>query len=426
MTMSQPDTARAAVIQGLQELLVVSHVLPDIEQRPRCSTDAKKITGQLGRMLSSARHRLPLPAPIRVVSTDAYPDVAGPGPRLDSTNQGWDMASIDVLADLPDRASLRRAIRSAVRAPSVYNSQPWRWRASTNDGVDLFADPNRRLNTIDVDGRDQLVSCGAALHHLVVALAGMGWAAQVERFPDPENTHHLAHVRPLLATPSPETVRQARVIPRRRTDRRRFSATGPGTNLLEALTARAADCGTELHVVAQGVARERLLAIITRSGDLQRQQAGYAAELARWTGRYAGAGDGITADTMVAVGPSQPGEVPMRAFTRGALAQSPNSFAQTDASALMVLSSSRDDRLGALRAGEATSAVLLAATDIGLATTPLSQPMEVATTRAEIRDDIVGPQSFPQMLLRVGWPQPGCPDLPPTPRRGLDHVLAEQ
>ena len=326
---------------------------------------------------------------------------------------------------LPDRVALHRALVSAVRAPSVYNTQPWRWRASTTDGVDLFADLDRHLIAIDLDGRDLLLSCGAALHHLVVALAGLGWSTQVDRFPDPENIHHLAHIMPVIAAPPAEVAQLARAIPQRRTDRRRFSAEPVDEALLETLVRHATAYGTELYVVAGSAARERLIEIITRSASLQRQQAGYAAELARWTGRYTDAGDGIASSTVTS-GVGHPGEVPMRAFTRGGLAQSPHSFEHEDASALMVLSSPRDDRLDALRAGEATSAVLLAATNMGLATTPLSQPLEVPQTRATISEHIVGPPLFPQMLLRVGWPQPGCPDLPPSPRRRLEHVLAEQ
>jgi nitroreductase len=326
---------------------------------------------------------------------------------------------------LPDQVTLHRALESAVRAPSVYNTQPWRWRASTSAGVDLFADPDRHLIVIDSDGRDLLLSCGAALHHLVVALAGLGWSTHVDRFPDPENIHHLAHVKPVIAAPPADVAQLARAIPQRRTDRRRFSAEPVDEELLETLIGHAAACGTELHVVPGSAPRERLIEIIIRSASLQRQQAGYAAELARWTGRYAGAGDGI-ASSAVPFGIGCPGEVPMRAFTRGGLAQSPHSFEHEDASALMVLSTPRDDIVAALRAGEATSAVLLAATNMGLATTPLSQPLEVPQTRASIRDHIVGPRLFPQMLLRVGWPQPGCPDLPPAPRRRLEHVLTER
>ncbi|PZS21869.1 MAG: hypothetical protein DLM60_05390 [Pseudonocardiales bacterium] len=72
-----------------------------------------------------------------------------------------------------------------MRAPSIYNCQPWRWRASTSDGVDLFADPDRHLITTDPQGRDLLLSCGAALHHLTVALAVYGIPADIGQSPTP-------------------------------------------------------------------------------------------------------------------------------------------------------------------------------------------------------------------------------------------------
>jgi hypothetical protein len=43
---------------------------------------------------------------------------------------------------------------------------------------------------------------------------------------------------------------------------------------------------------------------------LERQQEGHAAELARWTGRCTGAGDGISAGS-VAAGIGKPGEIPI-------------------------------------------------------------------------------------------------------------------
>lgn len=326
---------------------------------------------------------------------------------------------------LPDVATLRHAIQYAVRAPSVYNSQPWRWRIGP-DGVDLFADQGRHLLTIDPDGRDLLLSCGAALHHLVVALAGLGRATRVDRFPDPEDSEHLARVTPLDSRPASDAVQLAAAITRRHTDRRRFGARPVDTALLDVLVGRAAGCGADLHVVA-GDARTQLMGLITASATLQRQQAGYAAELARWTGRYAAAGDGIRSDTVAsgtgASGVGRPGEVPMRPFPHAGLAQSPHSFEHEDASVLMVLSSRTGDRLGALRAGEAISAVLLAGTDLGLSSTPLSQPLEVASTRAAISEHIVGPQLFPQIVLRVGWAHPGSPEPTPTSRRRIEHVL---
>ena len=76
-----------------------------------------------------------------------------------------------------------------------------------------------------------------------------------------------------------------------------------------------------------------------------------------------------------------------------------------------------------LRAGEATSAVLLAATRLGLATTPLSQGVEIDATRRAIQQDVLHVPEHPQLLIRIGWPAAAAEELPVTPRRDLRSVL---
>jgi hypothetical protein len=76
-----------------------------------------------------------------------------------------------------------------------------------------------------------------------------------------------------------------------------------------------------------------------------------------------------------------------------------------------------------LEAGEAASAVLLAATRLGLATTPLSQGIEIEATRRAIQRDVLHAPLHPQLLIRVGWPEPTAAELPTTPRRDLRSVL---
>ena len=70
---------------------------------------------------------------------------------------------------------LARAVALACRAPSYHNSQPWRWVADC-DGLHLFLDPSRLVQT-DPDERQALISCGAVLDHLRIALAAAGWKA---------------------------------------------------------------------------------------------------------------------------------------------------------------------------------------------------------------------------------------------------------
>ncbi len=316
---------------------------------------------------------------------------------------------------------LPAAVATAVRAPSVYNSQPWRWRIG-RDTVDLFADDDRRLAFTDPDGNDLLLSCGAALHHLTVGLAAAGHRARVERFPDPEDSGHLARVRIVAGAPNRETAGMAPAVTTRRTDRRRF---GPGQvdpAALAELVGLAQERGATL-TPATGAARAFLIEMITAAADEQRREPGYAAELARWAGRYRGAGDGIGPASAVRPGSPRSGAVPMRPMPHAALAQSPGSFDHEDGSALLVLAAARGSRAAVLRAGEALSAVLLTATARGLATTPLSQPMEVGRTRDAIGSRLTGPVLTPLIVLRVGHPAAGCAPLPPSPRRSLRAVL---
>ena len=52
-------------------------------------------------------------------------------------------------------------LAAAARAPSIFNTQPWRFQVSTYS-IDLYVDPGRKLR-VDPAGREMLISCGAAL-----------------------------------------------------------------------------------------------------------------------------------------------------------------------------------------------------------------------------------------------------------------------
>src|SRR3954454_11018719 len=116
-----------------------------------------------------------------------------------------------------DASTARAAIALANRAPSVHNSQPWRWRIGPHS-LHLFTDPTRMLPATDPEGRDLRLSCGAALHHLRVALLAAGWGSVVHRLPDPGHPEHLAAVELRSAQPTPEDLALATAIDARRTD----------------------------------------------------------------------------------------------------------------------------------------------------------------------------------------------------------------
>ncbi len=315
-----------------------------------------------------------------------------------------------------------RATERALRAPSVHNSQPWQWRIS--DGVvELHADPNRHLVGTDPDRRDLVISCGAALHHLRVALADLGIATTTQRLPDPEDSTLLAVVRTVDGPVDAHDAALAAAIEERRSDRRAFRDEPVEPAQLELLTERAAAQGARLTPVLSDAARARLTTVLGEAAARQRTVPGYAAELAIWSRRSAGGHDGIPtgARTGRHPGSESPG---LRHFPEGRLSQAPHPLtAGPDAATLMVLTTPGDGPADWLRAGEATSAALLVATQNGLATTVLSQAAEVAHTRRQLADTVLRVPEYAQLVLRVGRAPEGATPLPETPRRPLRHGL---
>ena len=106
-----------------------------------------------------------------------------------------------------------------------------------------------------------------------------------------------------------------------------------------------------------------------------------------------------------------------------ALAQHHEAGGDRDTTAVLALGTRDDSSMSRLRAGEATSLVLLTATTLGLASCPVTEPLEIPATRDAVRDDVFGDYGFPQMLLRIGWAPVNADPLPSTPRMPLSAVV---
>lgn len=313
------------------------------------------------------------------------------------------------------------AVQDALRAPSVHNTQPWLWGIAPRR-IELYADWTRHLAATDPDRRDLVISCGAALHHLRVALTARGLAADVTRFPDPEDSGHLATFE---IRPGPVDTALHPAIATRRSDRRRFGdrpLAAADRDVLARL-----DHGKDVLVLpVLGDARDRLADVLAGAARRQAHAPGYAAELRAWTRRYAGGRDGLAWANVLAASPEPQGEVLLRRFPHGGLRQPPphpGRVPTVDAAEALVIVTTGDDPIDALRAGETASAVLLGATALGLATTPLSQGLEVESSRHELQYDVLGVPEHPQLVIRLGRPVAGVAALPPSPRRRLDSVL---
>jgi nitroreductase len=312
---------------------------------------------------------------------------------------------------------LEQAARAAQRAPSVFNTQPWSWQI-TGRTMELFADSDRRVESIDPDGRLLLLSCGAALHHARVALNAAGWAAEVERFPDSGRPGLLARIT--LGgniPPDPENQRMAAATQRRRTDRRAFGDRVVPEEELTKLR-RYVECeGAFLHVVRPD--QIATLAIGSElAGRAELDDSAYRADLHRWTSRPAQSGDGVPPGTAV-----QPDlrRVPLRDFFPGEDAGLRAGAAHDRGAVYVVLFGNGDGRPELLHGGEALSALLLLATADGLATAPLSDSIEVAWSRHLLRT-LLADVGEPYLVVRMGY-TPDREPVPAAPRRAPDDVI---
>ena len=312
------------------------------------------------------------------------------------------------------RSVLTESVRSATAAPSLHNSQPWLFQIG-DDRVDVYADRQRQLEVLDPAGRELLISVGAAVFTLRLALQHRGYRPDLSLFPDQAEPDLVARVTAGPPTaPTHDVDRLATAIPHRHTNRWPFARTVVSTDAVEHLTGAARREGATLSL-ATAASHNALLHLSQAAERRLRSQGAYRAELARWTEPRPGRGDGVPAS---AIGPWDALEVmPVRDFglLQPQLRRATEHFEPYPT--IMVLATDGDSPDDWLHAGQALQRVLLTATWLNLATTPISQPVEIPAIRDLLNDTHRG--HWAQLVLRLGYGRPA----PATPRRPLAEVL---
>lgn len=314
---------------------------------------------------------------------------------------------------------LRDLLPWALSAPSRHNTQPWIFEIE-GDELRLYADARRALAATDPDGRELLMSCGAALANLVVAAGHFGWSSSVELPPGHRRDGLVARVRLEERRPiRPGLEELFQAIPRRRTNRLPLDGREPPEGLVAQLVREARREGVAVRPVEEH--QRPLVAELVSEGDrIQWSNARWRAELSAWTHasgntRYDGmpaAAQGLS-DLAAMLQPllfrfRNPAQIEAERDRRRA----------RTTRALLVLSTPRDGKHEWIAVGEALQRVLLRATAAGLTASFLNQPIEVPELRPRLRDAI-GEAGLPQIMIRLGY---GL-EAPPTPRRPVEDVL---
>lgn len=294
------------------------------------------------------------------------------------------------------------AVRHAVRAPSGHNSQPWRFRLR-DDLLELWADRSRSLPVADPDGRELIISCGAALYTLRLALLCHGRVPVVTRFPDPGRPDLLAIVR--LGGAHQPTAHEAELfgaVPNRRTARGEFRRDPPPHALVAALVQAAGVEGASFEVVGDD-ARGPLAALVARGDRVMGGNSRFREELALWVRPQDDAPDGMPAAALGMPGWLGPLSALLARFAPWGRARARRDRRLAlDAPLLAALCTAGDEPADWLTAGEALQHVLLRATAGGLATAFLNQPVEIRPLREEL-GELLQATGVAQLVLRFGY-----------------------
>jgi len=328
-----------------------------------------------------------------------------------------------------DEQQWTAVVAAATRAPSIHNTQPWRFTAS-GDRLELHRDRERALPVLDRSGRQQVISCGVAVEFAAVALRAAGVDADVELLPSAEDPDHLATVR--VAAPrevTPDDTALADAIGRRHTERAPFLPRAVPDWLLERVQADAGPLGVWVRTVTGSDEELATAFLVSRAEELERSDPEYLAELERWLRTDPAAVDGIPVGAVPEEDPAtRPSNWLVRDFVAGSRVRHDFLPAgdpaapppEVERPTVVLLGTDGDDRTAWLLAGRALGRLLLAATVEGLVTSPLTQALDWPATRTRMRArlSLVG---YPQMLLRMGYPS--TPGAPVSGRRPVSEVL---
>ena len=366
--------------------------------------------------------------------------------------------------------SVCRLLEPVQRAPSVHNTQPWYFRIVADDRIDICArfgdgagteftmNGNGRLPVSPALRRELIISCGAALYNLRLAIRVTGHDVAVWMLPGDCGPLVLASVEIVtgrIKRPAATEQELYDAIPRRHTNRWPYDDRHPvPAPILVAMQHAAAREEGRLRVLGRRQVRTWLRAAHGADRE-QRDGQGYQPDLDQWTN---GGDSGVPA---AAFGPPgtfgedhylwrhlgrRRGYAPIRDFrprtdpgTEGAdEAEAPGGQddrpkAETPRferrPQLMVLSTDGDRPLDWLRAGQALQHALLTATRYGVSASFLTQPLELHDARSRQggpreRPESPGPEAGAQLLKFPGrnprLPEAADSGSQPLPGAGRD------
>ncbi|MBQ0924936.1 Acg family FMN-binding oxidoreductase [Saccharopolyspora endophytica] len=311
-----------------------------------------------------------------------------------------------------EAATIARAVN---RAPSVHNTQPW--SLSMRDRVvELHEQHDAAPSRHDPQGRDRVISCGAALTNLVLAVRNLGWRAELAFGGD---------VGPLVSVtgssrlpPTDAELRRYEAIAHRASHRRPFDP-HPISEADERALLNAANSVPSVRAQWISGSEEALhvARLLTYAARVQHADASYQRELASWIVQHnESERRGVPSEALGAQGLGAVGLV------SGATHLPDETWlaARVEAESVLVLSTPDDGVRAQLNAGAGLESAWLEGTHRALGASVMTQCLQLSEIREGLAQRGHGADAV-QALMRFGHPVASVPRSARRPLEGIFH-----
>lgn len=336
--------------------------------------------------------------------------------------QPWQVSDQDFPPQGSPTQQLQFILNYAVLAPSGHNTQPWKFTIQ-QETIELWADLDRALSYVDPEHRELIISCGAALLNLRLALHHFGYQGDIQMLPNSDQPNLLAQIR--LGSWNQETAEEKSLfeaISQRHTTRRPFEVWDIPTTVLQWLQVIAVEEGAWLHLVQGQKAKSHLLNLVNLADRLQMADPEIRKELSAWMH----SGSNPRHDGLPAYALGVPPRFDFltvvlswltRYFNLGNQIAKQNEQLLQSASAIAVLGTHGDTPIDWLNVGQALQKILLRAQSLGIVASFFNAPIQMPEVRSQLQSSL-NREGYPQVLLRLGY----CTSTQPTPRRSSHEV----
>jgi len=325
----------------------------------------------------------------------------------------WHIDESDFYEIEESRERIEFLLRYAVLAPSGHNTQPWSFHI-TSEGVEVYADSERRLPIADPSNRELMISIGAAITNFRVAAAHFGFDTTVLYQSEAVENGPVGLIAVRETCAADAALRALfPAITRRHTNRSNFDRRPLDPEILDRVCYLVESSELTRFVVPHE--RPHVAELVQEADKRLLADDAWRSELAQWVRtNETSETDGITADAFGIPGPlSAFAPWLLRNLDMGEERGRMDRALTEDAAGLIVVSSD-DDRSSLLRAGEALERLLLTLTTLGVQYAFLNQPVQVPELRRELWN-LIRTAKPPQLLLRIGYAPPVRRAMPRRP-----------